>query len=214
MTIKIIVADAHPFFIDGVCENLAESSQCQVIGRTTNYEELVQLTKDLQPDILLMDINLYQFFDVDKLLFIQELINKIDVIILSAIDEPGQVMEIVETGINGFVSKDENLEKLIEAIVTVHNGKSWFSPRIMKIIAGSIKQKSSLSQPELDEREIIILTLLSQGFENKYIARKLHLAERTIRYHVGKIMEKLEVKIRTEAVAKALQLGLIQTDKK
>jgi DNA-binding NarL/FixJ family response regulator len=136
------------------------------------------------------------------------------VIILSAIDEPGQVMEIVETGINGFVSKDENLEKLIEAIVTVHNGKSWFSPRIMKIIAGSIKQKSSLSQPELDEREIIILTLLSQGFENKYIARKLHLAERTIRYHVGKIMEKLEVKIRTEAVAKALQLGLIQTDKK
>lgn len=146
MTIKIIVADAHPFFIDGVCENLAGSAQFQVIGRTTKYEELVELTTDLQPDILLMDINLDQFFEIDKLFFIQELKNQIDVIILSDINDPRKIMELVKIGISGFISKDEKPEKLIEAIITVYNGKSWFSPRVMKIVTGSLNKKA-IPQP-------------------------------------------------------------------
>jgi len=92
-------------------------------------------------------------------------------------------MDLIRTDIKGFVTKDDKPEKLLEAVEAVNKGKSWFSPQIMKIIADSINQKDSQSLPDLNDREVEILSMLSQGFENKYMARKLNLSERTIRYH-------------------------------
>lgn len=165
---------------------------------------------DFRPDILIIGINPDQFFDINKLFSLQNLKIQFNVIILSAIDEPDLVMDLIRMGIKGFVTKDEKPEKLLEAVEAVNKGKSWFSPQIMKIVADSINQKDSQSLPDLNDREIEILSMLSQGFENKYMARKLNLSERTIRYHTGKIIDKLEAKNRTEAVAKALHLGLIK----
>ena len=210
MTIKIIIADAHPLIINGICETLTGHTLCQIVGQTTNYDDLVELITDLSPDILIMDINPDQFFDINKLFSPQNLKFPFNIIILSAIEDPNLVMDLIRTGIKGFVTKDEKPEKLLEAVEAVYEGMNWFSPQIMKIVTDSINQKDSQSLPDLNDREIEILSLLSQGFENKYMARKLNLSERTIRYHIGKIMDKLEAKNRTEAVAKALQLGLFK----
>ncbi|PKO05310.1 MAG: hypothetical protein CVU41_11780 [Chloroflexi bacterium HGW-Chloroflexi-3] len=157
MTIKIIVADSHPFFINGVCETLTGHTQCQIVGQTTNHDDLVELITDLRPDILIMGVNWDQFFDINKLLFLQNLKIPFNVIILSAIEEPNLVMDLIRMGIKGFVTKDEKPEKLLEAVEAVYKGKSWFSPQIMKIVTDSINQKDSQSLPDLNDREIEIL---------------------------------------------------------
>lgn len=213
MTIKIILADTHPLIINGICETLNEHTQYQIICQTTNYDELGELITDFRPDILIIGVNHDQFFDINNLYSLQNPKFPFNIIILSAIYEPDLVMDLIRTDIKGFVTKDDKPEKLREAVEAVNKGKSWFSPQIMKIIADSINQKHSQSRPDLNDREIEILSMLSQGFENKYMARNLNLAERTIRYHTEKIMDKLEAKNRTEAVAKALQLSLIQFNK-
>jgi len=210
MTIKIIVADTHPLIINGICETLNGHSQFQIICQTTNYDELGELITNFRPDILIIDVNLDQFYDINKLFSLQNPKFPFKIIILSAIEEPYLVMELIRMGVKGFVTKDEKPEKLLEALEAVIKGKRWFSPQILKIVADSINQKDSQSLPDLNDREIEILSMLSQGFENKYMARQLNLSERTIRYHTGKIMDKLEAKNRTEAVAKAFQLGLIK----
>jgi len=210
MTIKIIVADTHPLIINGICETLNGHSQFQIICQTTNYDELGELITNFRPDILIIDVNLDQFYDINKLFSLQNPKFPFKIIILSAIEEPYLVMELIRMGVKGFVTKDEKPEKLLEALEAVIKGKRWFSPQILKLVADSINQKDSQSLPDLNDREIEILSMLSQGFENKYIARQLNLSERTIRYHTGKIMDKLEAKNRTEAVAKAFQLGLIK----
>lgn len=210
MTIKIIVADTLPLIINGICETLNGHSQFQIICQTTNYDELGELITNFRPDILIIDVNLDQFYDINKLFSLQNPKFPFKIIILSAIEEPYLVMELIRMGVKGFVTKDEKPEKLLEALEAVIKGKRWFSPQILKIVADSINQKDSQSLPDLNDREIEILSMLSQGFENKYMARQLNLSERTIRYHTGKIMDKLEAKNRTEAVAKAFQLGLIK----
>jgi len=210
MTIKIIVVDTHPLIINGICETLNGHSQFQIICQTTNYDELGELITNFRPDILIIDVNLDQFYDINKLFSLQNPKFPFKIIILSAIEEPYLVMELIRMGVKGFVTKDEKPEKLLEALEAVIKGKRWFSPQILKIVADSINQKDSQSLPDLNDREIEILSMLSQGFENKYMARQLNLSERTIRYHTGKIMDKLEAKNRTEAVAKAFQLGLIK----
>ncbi len=137
MAIEIIVADAHPFFVKGVCENLAECEDCQVVGQAANFEDMVTLTKTLQPDILLMGINLSNPFDSDALNFIKDEGISTEIIVLSALDEPGMVMELVKAGIRGFFMKDETPDKLVEAIISVHNGQDWLSPSVTKIVTGS-----------------------------------------------------------------------------
>lgn len=118
---------------------------------------------------------------------------------------------MVKAGIRGFVMKDDTPDKLIEAILSVRIGQVWLSPAVTKIVTGSLNQNETPQpQYELDERERMILTLLSRGCENKCIAKELHLAERTIRYHIEQIVGKLGAHNRTEAVAKALHLGLIR----
>ncbi len=210
MTKKIIVADTHPLIINGIRETLNGHTQYQIICQTTNYDELGELITNFRPDILIIDVNLDQFYDIYKLFSLQNPKFPFNIIILSAIDEPDLVMELIRMDVKGFVTKDEKPEKLLEAVEAVNKGKSWFSPQIIKIIADSINQKNSQSRPDLNDREIEILSMLSQGFENKNMARKLNLSERTIRYHTEIIMDKLEAKNRTEAVAKALHLGLIK----
>lgn len=210
MTIKIIIADAHPLIINGICETVNGHTQFQIICQTTNFDKLGELITNILPDILIIGLNQDQFFDINKLFSLQNPKSPFNIIILSAIYEPDLVMDLIRMGIKGFVTKDEKPEKLLEAVETVNKGKSWFSPQIMKIVTDSINQKDSQSLPDLNDREVEILSMLSQGFENKYMARKLNLSERTIRYHTEKIMDKLEAKNRTEAVAKALHLGLIK----
>ena len=214
-TIHILVADDHPVVRDGLVAMLSTQVDFQVVGASSTGAETVDLAASLQPDVILLDLEMPEMDGVDALRRIRS--NKTDakVIVFTAFDTDERILNAVRAGARGYLLKGAPREDIFRAIRVVNEGGSLLEPvvatKLMQQVveAGKSDRDPGLVEP-LTPREEEVLQLLAQGKTNKEIASELVVTERTVKFHVSSILRKMDRGNRTEAVRLAVELGLVK----
>lgn len=211
-SIRILIADDHPVFRFGLRALLESQADMIVVGEAENGEDAVAMTISLQPDVVLMDINMPDLNGIDATRKITKDAPDINVLIVTMFDDD-TVFTVMQAGARGYLLKGAKGDETLRAIRAVANGEVIFSPgvaeQMMRYFARDMKVNSEeIPFPELTARENEILELLAQGLTNSAIAEKLVLSPKTIRNQVSTIFGKLQVATRSEAIIKAREAGL------
>lgn len=210
--IRILIADDHPVFRFGLRALLEAQTDMVVVGEAESGETAVQMARDLQPDVTLMDINMPGINGIEATKQVTAVSPTIAVLIITMFDDD-TVFTAMQAGARGYLLKGAQGDETLRAIRAVANGEIIFSPgvaeQMMTFFArGGTKTAVADPFPELTPREREILELLAQGLTNSAIAEKLVLSPKTIRNQVSNIFSKLQVASRSEAIIKARQAGL------
>jgi DNA-binding NarL/FixJ family response regulator len=210
MTTKILIADDEPLIRCGIQSQLSLYCDFEIVGEAANWDEATQLVINAHPDIMLLEPNIpgVRISQIVNLCSTKK-INIMKMLILTHQRNADQIEESLREGASGYVLKEEEPMVLIEGIHMIMKGKVWLSPMSAMLVAANIACKIEKVDSLLSERELEILMLLSQGMSNLQISDKLCIAERTVRYHIEKILNKLDANNRIEAVAKAVQNGWV-----
>ncbi len=210
--IKVLVVDDHPVVREGLAGMLGTQPDLEVVGEAADGEEAVQRVQELKPDVILMDLQMPTMDGAEAIQRIRAVDPNARVVVLTAYDTDERILSAVQAGAQGYLLKGAPRDELFQALRVVHSGGSLIQP----VVASRLLQRvSSMMQPErpgeqLTARELEVLQLMARGYRNKEIANELFITERTVKFHVGVILSKLDVSTRTEAVTKALQKGLVK----
>lgn len=203
MTTTVITIDDHPLFRKGVSQLLEMDSEFNLIGEAASGIEGIDLAKELNPDIILLDLNMSGMNGIQTLAKLKE--SKIDshVIMLTVSDDEKDLVLAIRNGADGYLLKDMEPEQTLEMLHKAIKGEMIISPRLTTLLAKAIKDDNQTPQTILSagltEREGEILRILATGASNKIIARKLDIVESTVKVHVKHILKKLNLKSRVEA---------------
>ena len=204
---RLIVADDHRMFREAIVKHLTRQPGIQVIAETDNGAEVIELSKHLRPDMVLLDLNLNGMDGVEvlRLMKSQDIITS--VIVFSMYADPGYVGQVMSHDIAGYILKDEALEDLIKAIDTVRKGGQFFSQKLGPLP----KSHCFEGQPHdgLTEREIEILTLIASGLSTAEIASKLGRSVKTIETHRTHLGRKLGIRNVADLTRYAIRYGYI-----
>lgn len=216
--IRILVVDDHTLVREGFARMLELSPELQVLGQAASAKDALEMVKTLQPDIVLMDINMPGMNGIEATRIIKNEYPDVEVIILSMYDEEQYVLESVKAGATGYVLKEISPEDLLRAVKTVHNGGSMIQPslarKVLKEFAHLARESPAPGRAtllrELSEREVEVLQYVADGKSNREIADTLTISEKTVKAHLRSIFRKLEVSDRAQAVAYAMRKGLVE----
>ncbi len=175
---------------------LARQPQVQIVGEAANGAEALQKTRELSPDIVLMDINMPGMNGLEVTQEINRLNLKVKVVILSVHSNKEYVFKIIQAGAHGYISKEAAPEELVRAIESVHNGDPFFSPEIARAALAQMVSNGGKAEPcpQLTAREREVLVLIAEGQSNKEIASQLGIGVRTIETHRERIMRRLKIR--------------------
>jgi DNA-binding NarL/FixJ family response regulator len=208
--IRILIADDHPMFRFGLRTRLSAEKEMEVVGEASTGEEAVTLAASLEPDVVVMDLNLPGIHGIEATRRIRETHPQIAVLVVTMFDDDS-VFAAMRAGARGYLLKGAEGEETVRAIKAVSHGEAIFSPsialRLMNYFA-TPHPAAIQSFPELTEREHEILSLIAAGLTNIAIAGRLTLSPKTVRNYVSTIFGKLQVADRTEAVSRARSAGL------
>ena len=218
MAIRVLITDDQEIVRQGLAIIVRGQADLQVIGVAENGERAVELAREHQPDIVLIDIKMPKMNGIQATQKIVKECKATQVIILTTFDTDELIFAGIRAGARGYLLKDAPSEILLDAIRRVHSGESILNPTVARKLLeefarGAPKTKSPNVEPlieELTEREIEILRLLMEGLANKEIGNKLGLAEGTVKNHVSTILAKLHANDRTHAVVSALRQGIVE----
>ena len=214
-TIRIMIVDDHTVVRDGLSAMLGRQQDFAVVGEAQNGLEAIEKTRELRPDVILMDLRMPELTGVEAMRRIREDDPDAKFIVLTTFDSDEYIFDAIEAGAKGYLLKDASREDLFQAVRAVHRGESLIEPGVAAKILDRLAQLSRQSaEPKsidvLSERELEVLQLMAKGSANKEIAASLSISESTVKTHVANIFQKLEVNHRTEAVTQALQKGIIK----
>lgn len=205
--IRILVVDDHPVVREGLIASLEDDPGFQVVGSAGSAEEAVRLAAAQRPDIILLDLELPGMGGLEAIPHLAAAHAGARVLVLTAYDTDERVLGAIRSGAGGYLLKGASLEEIARAIRTVHGGESYLQPRIAsKVVAHLHPSRRAAS---LTGREREVLRLVAAGRSNKQIARQLEITERTVKFHVTSIMNKLGADNRAQAVALAAERGLM-----
>jgi len=213
--IKIIIVEDHVLTRIGLKTALEESPKLEIIGEADYGETGVDLTKQIDPNVVIMDLGLPNMNGIDATKLIKEYNSNIKVLILTSHDDEKEIIGALEAGADAYCMKDINPMKLIPVIESIAQGGVWLDPVIAKIVIScslnhtTIKNKAVSSSP-LSVRELEVLQLLADGLNNVEIAAKLSLSQHTVKAHISNIMQKLSVDDRAQAIVRAIRNGWIK----
>ena len=211
-TIDIVLADDHRFFRDGVRLLLDGISDIDVVGEATTGEEAAALAESLQPDVVLMDLNMPGGGGIEATRRIVHTSPHVRVLVLTMYEDDDSVFAAMRAGARGYLLKNANPDELVRAIRVVGDGEAIFGPaiarRLMQYFATPRPLVPRQLFPELTDREREILALLAAGRSNEAIAEQLYLSLKTVRNHVSNIFGKLQVADRAQAIVRAREAGL------
>lgn len=208
--IKVIIADDIQILRMGLEVTLAGDDEIKVVGQASNGKEAFEMCVKNSPDVVLMDMRMPQYDGEYGTRQIKAHFPEIKVLVLTTFDDIETVQKAVSCGADGYILKEMEHEKIICAIKTVHSGINVFGASVFS----SIRQTMTPSQPsaasfELTERERELMTLICDGCDNKEIAGRLFLAEGTVRNNISRLLEKLELKDRTQLAVFAVKNNLV-----
>jgi DNA-binding NarL/FixJ family response regulator len=208
--IRILVADDHPVVRDGLVAVLSTQLDFAVVGEAGGGEEVLRQVADLQPDVLLLDLEMPEMDGVETLRRLREAKSGVRVIVFTAFDTDDRILAAVRAGAQGYLLKGVPREEVFQAVRVVHAGNSLLQPIVASRLLRQVSEESTAPPGlhTLTMRERDVLRLLMRGLQNKEIAAELVVTERTVKFHVSSILTKLGAGNRTEAVAIANKYGL------
>ena len=203
---RILIADDHPLYREGVARTLNEDPALEVVGTAHDGEEALQLAGTLAPDLVLLDLSMPGAGGLAALRRLRAQWPDLRVAILTASEEDHDVIEALKAGAQGYVLKGIGGAELLAAVKDLARGQTYVSPHLagrMLEVMRSEREGRAAAPQRLTAREEEILRELSEGKSNKEIARVLAIQEKTVKHHVTVILQKLQVRNRTEAALKA-----------
>ena len=215
MPIKVLIADDHAFYREGVRAFLSNTTNIEVVGEAGNGDEAITKAMELAPNVILMDLKMPGMNGIEATRRIHETDSTIGVLVLTMFDDDDSVFAAMRAGARGYLLKDADKDEVVRAIVAVERGEAIFSPaiaqRMIQYFSAPSTSSSKKSQPdefsELTERELEILNLIAQGHNNMVIANKLSLSIKTVQNYVSSILTKLQVADRAQAIVRAREAG-------
>ena len=208
---RVLIVDDHPVFRFGLRSLISSVPEMEVVAEATSGEEAIEEAKKLEPDIILMDINMPGINGIEATRRILAANPEIGILILTMFEDDS-VFEAIQAGARGYILKGADPEETLRAIQSVTNGEAIFSAKIADRLVRILNTKNGNDVPsifpELTEREREVLDLMAKGLTNTAISEKLFLSPKTVRNHVSNIFAKLQVSDRTQAVIKAREAGL------
>ena len=200
--IRVLLADDHPIIRSGIRILLEQAPDIIVVGETDRGDDVVGLVKRLTPDVLLLDMEMPGKSGVDVAHELQTISAPVRVLVLSAYDDDEYISSLLSTGAAGYLTKEEALHTIVEAVRGVARGEDgWFSRRAAAQVVAMARKEQTRAGIDLTDREEEVLKMLSEGWTNTRIANALSVSERTVRFHLSNIYEKLGVASRSEAIA-------------
>lgn len=211
--IRILLADDHHIVRAGVRQLLESAPDLRVIAEAGDGEEAQALIQRHKPDVAVLDIQMPKASGIEVTRWVRSHLPEVGVLVLTAYDDDPYVMAVLQAGANGYVLKTGRTEELIRAVRDVYEGKSALDPDITRKLMSSIfkGQEKKIIEP-LTDRELDVLRLAAKGYTNKAIGVQLSISDRTVQGHLAHVFAKLQAGSRTEAVMRAVSLGLISQD--
>lgn len=226
-TIRVLIADDHALLREGLRKILEMEPDITVVGEATDADEAVKQAKALEPDVVVMDVNMPGGGGLSATRAIKSQLPHVDVVVLTIHDDDEYIIELVNAGAKGYMLKDVDPARLVEAIRRVHQGESFIPVNLMTKVFQEIQRRSiarsgpapsaaspSSSQPgeyePLTERELEILQQIVDGHSNREIATALFISEKTVKNHITNILRKLNLSDRTQAAVFAIRHGLVR----
>ena len=210
-TLTVLIADDHPLFRKGLRALLTSLPNMQLAGEATSGAEAIRLAEQLQPDVILMDLQMPEGGGLAAIRQIVQTSPHIRILVITMFQDDDSVFAALRAGARGYVLKDMNDEEIMRAILAVGSGEAIFSPAIAQRLMRFFSARPALPVeifPELTESEGNVLTLMAQGANNDEIARQLSFSSKTVRNYVSNIFSKLQVADRAQAIVKAREAGL------
>jgi DNA-binding NarL/FixJ family response regulator len=204
--IEVVVADDHPIVRNGIVQELSQHPDIKVIGLAANGNEALQLTQTLEPDVLILDISMPGLGAGDLLHRIEILPRRPYVLVLTAHSDLEYVLVTLKAGVTGYMLKDEDPSMITVAVRVVAQGQTWMSSSVIgRVVSHTVRAEESNNEPHLSLREHEILQILADGKGNQEIGDLLGISERTVRFHLRNIYDKLGLQRRGEAIAWAVR---------
>lgn len=211
--IKVLIAEDHLMVREGIKNLLELDGDIKIVGEADNGQQCLELIKKVNPDIILLDINMPIMNGLEMLKKLREERKKENdkVLILTIHNEIEYLTKAVEIGVNGYVLKDSNSIVLRKAIFAILNGESYIETTLTPLLKERLIKNSEESD-SLTRREIEVLKLIAEGLFNKEIASKLSISEKTVKNHVSNIFKKINVADRTQAAVYAIRKNYVAID--
>ena len=207
---RILLVDDHPMMRKGVIQLLEFEDDLQVVGEAGSGEEALRMAAELEPDMILLDLNMKGMTGLDTLSALRENGEDARIVVFTVSDDRNDVINVLRAGADGYLLKDMEPERLLEHIRQAATGQLTISPQLTQVLAQALR---GYDRPkgieELTDRERQILRQLAHGYSNKMIARKLDITEGTVKVHVKRVLHKLGMRSRVEAAVWAVENHLV-----
>lgn len=226
--IRVVIADDIPLFRDMVVDTLSEEEDIEIVGQAANGQEAVRQCELLHPDILLLDYEMpvMKGLEATRAVVANGSLST-KVVIITAYEEDELIYQLIQAGASGYLLKDTPMEEVVRAIRVAHDGESLLQPRVAQKILRMMSQmgpaqsrqvvveepkvhRSASLLSNLTARETEILVAIAKGMNNRELAEHFFISGATVKTHVARVMQKLEVRDRVELVLMAVQAGLVQ----
>ncbi|BDG73998.1 response regulator [Roseomonas fluvialis] len=215
--IRVAVVDDHPLFRDGVMQTLRAVADIEVVGEGASAEDAVRISRDLGPDVMLLDMNLSEGGDgIRAVAAITANSPAVRILMLTVVADSDRILEAIKTGVRGYVLKGVGGAELITALRAVHGGETYVTPNLAASLFARLDRKVHNAAPDgaptmrLSAREAQILSYIAMGISNKEIGQRIELSEKTVKHYVTNLLQKMQVRNRTQA---ALLASRIQVDR-
>jgi DNA-binding NarL/FixJ family response regulator len=209
MQIRVVLADDHPIVRTGIRNLLSKTPDIEVIAETGSGAEVIRLVNELNPDILLLDMEMPGLEGVDIARRLHSSKSPVRILALSAYDDKQYIHELLELGAAGYLTKDEAPDAIVEAIRGVAKGeRGWLSRRIAAKVS-TWMQSGEPDPKRLTLREIEVLRLLTEGKTNQGIGMNLGISEKTVEKYLDSVFKKMGVNSRVDAAVRAVRDGII-----
>lgn len=202
--IAVMLVDDHKLLRQGLKQILELEEDINVVSQAGDGEEAIEKAQKYNPDIILLDINMPKVNGIETLRRLKDLGINSKIIILTIYDDREYLFETMKIGASGYVLKDSDADSLIKAIKDVNHGKTYIQPSIASVLVEELNEKNKKDGDyakieSLTKREYEVLTLVAEGLNNKEIASKLFISEKTVKNHVSNIFKKIKVNDRIQA---------------
>lgn len=211
--IRVLLVDDHPLVIDGIQARLENEGEIEVVGRGGNGQEAINLSRELEPDVVLMDISMPVMNGLEATRIMKERSPSVRVLILSMHDNREYMVQLIQAGAKGYILKDVSAAEMVKAVETVYHGGTYFSASASQTMFSQFDQSTGSEQrsdAQLTQREQTVLKLLAEGRNNKEIARVLGISVRTVETHRQNIKSKLDIHTAAGLTRYAIEHNLVQ----
>ncbi len=210
-TIRLLIVDDYPVVLSGLVSMVKNHPDIELVGVASNGRKAIELAKSQVPNVVLMNLIMPEMDGIEATREIRKINPSINVLIFSGVNKSDRVMPALNAGAIGFILKDAPEPDILQAIRSIAKGEPWLHPsvvgHVLKQINNSDEQTGLIEK--LTERELDVLRLMAKGHSNQEIAKIMVLSAATVHTHVSRVLAKLDVSSRTQAVVYAMRAGVI-----